>query len=199
MSATVRIFSPWTFANSTRNLADDARRLQACQPREVDGALGLSRAHQHAAVARAQGIDIAGRDELRAAGILAHRLQNRSRAILRRDSRARRAPRGDCRRESRPERRLVVANHHAEPEPVDSLRRHRQANQSAREPGHEVDGFGRGLFGRHAQVALVLALLVIHQDDHVAAARFLERFLDGNERRARLLAGTYFTKHLRSR
>src|SRR5205814_1574434 len=56
-------------------------------------------------------------------------------------------------------------------------------------------GIGRDLLRRHAQVALVLALLIVHHDDHVAAASFFDGFLDRNERGLGPGARIYFTKH----
>ena len=200
MSATVTILSPWIAgelhqvvaprhrAVFFQNLADDAGGFEPRQPRQVDPALGLPGAHQHAALARAQWIDVAGADEFGAGGVLAHGLQDRGGAIAGRDSRAAGAPRGDRHGEGRAERRLVIADHHAQTELIDPLGRHRQANQPAPVLGHEVDRLGGGQFGGHAEVALVFALLVIHQDDHAAAADLLERFLDGDERGLALFA-----------
>ena len=190
MSATVTIFeavdardldqvvAPRHGAVFLQDFANDAGRLEPRKAREIDRALGLSGAHQHATLAGAQRIDVARRDELGAVGVLAHRLQNRRRAVLRRDSGAGRAARGDRSREGGAERRLVVADHHAQAELLNALGGHRQANQSAAELRHEVDRLGRGLFRRHAEVALVLAIFVIHQDDHAAAAGLFERFFD---------------------
>jgi hypothetical protein len=94
------------------------------------------------------------------------------------------------------EGRLVVTDHHAQAELLNPLRGHRQANQSATELRHEIDGFGSGLFGRHAEVALVLAVFIIHQDDHAAAAGLFERFFDSDEGRARSMdAWRYFPEH----
>src|SRR5579885_1114912 len=42
------------------DLADDARRLEAGEPREVDRAFGLAGAHEHAAAARPQREDVPG-------------------------------------------------------------------------------------------------------------------------------------------
>ena len=75
-------------------------------------------------------------------------------------------------------------------------RGHRQADQPAGVLGHEVDRFGGGLLGRHAKVAFILAILVIHQDDHVAAAGFFQRLFNRDEgglRRVR--AWRDFTEH----
>ena len=41
------------------DLADDARGRETGEPREVDGALGLPGAHQHAAAPRAEREDVA--------------------------------------------------------------------------------------------------------------------------------------------
>ena len=65
---------------------------------------------------------------------------------------------------------------------VEPLRRHRQANQTAPEARHEIDRFGRHLLGRDRQVALVLPILVVDDDDERAGADRLNRLLDGSER-----------------
>jgi hypothetical protein len=49
--------------------------------------------------------------------------------------------------------------------------------------GHEIDGIRRSHLRGDDQIALVLAILVIDQDEHPAIARFLDDLLDGNERR----------------
>src|SRR5262249_49934967 len=58
----------------------------------------------------------------------------------------------------------------------------RQADQPARLFGHEVDRLRGHELGGHHQVALVLAVLAVADDDHPPAADFLERFLDRRER-----------------
>ena len=52
----------------------------------------------------------------------------------------------------------------------------------ARLLGHEVDRLRRGELGGHRQVALVLAVLVVADDDHPPAADLLDRLLDRRER-----------------
>src|SRR5208282_4655563 len=42
----------------------------------------------------------------------------------------------------------------------------------------EIDGFRRDLFRRHRQVAFVLAVLVVHEDDHPPMPNILDRFID---------------------
>ena len=36
--------------------------------------------------------------------------------------------------------------------------------------GHEIDGVRRDLFGGQGEVAFVLAVLVVHDDDHASGA-----------------------------
>jgi len=57
----------------------------------------------------------------------------------------------------------------------------RQANQSSRILGHEVDGFRRNLLRRHRQVAFVFAVLIIDQDNHVPLSNILHRLFHGRK------------------
>ncbi|MCY1466670.1 hypothetical protein D9M71_850470 [compost metagenome] len=48
--------------------------------------------------------------------------------------------------------------------------------------GHEVDVLGLAALGGHDQVAFVLAVFVIHEDDHLALADVFNQFFDAIER-----------------
>src|SRR5205814_8181640 len=48
----------------------------------------------------------------------------------------------------------------------------------------EVDRFGRNLLGRDRQVALVLAVFIVNDDDHAARTEGLDGVLDAGERAA---------------
>ena len=61
-------------------------------------------------------------------------------------------------------------------------RRHRQADQAAAVRRHEVDRLRRDLLGGDRQVAFVLAILVVDDDDHLAGADRGDRVLDAGER-----------------
>jgi hypothetical protein len=52
--------------------------------------------------------------------------------------------------------------------------RHRQADQAAGMAGHEVDRLGGRELRRDHEVALVLPVLVIDQDEHPAGPRLLD-------------------------
>ena len=82
------------------------------------------------------------------------------------------------------EPRAVLRHHQRNLELVEPLRRHRQANQPAAVARHEVDRLGRDLLGGDRQIAFVLAILVVDDDDHLAGANRLDGVLDAGERRA---------------
>src|SRR5690606_29783078 len=54
----------------------------------------------------------------------------------------------------------------------------READEPASLPGHEGDRLGRDQLGGHAEVALVLPILVVHEDHHPARADLRDGPLD---------------------
>ena len=84
-------------------------------------------------------------------------------------------------REGGLQRRLVLRRHQVEAELLAAFGGERQADQATRFLGHEVDRLGRRELRRHHQVALVLAVLAVADDDHPAAPDLFERFLDRRE------------------
>ena len=80
------------------------------------------------------------------------------------------------------ERRLVVVGHRAQAERVGALLGQAEADQPARVRRHEVDRVRRRELRGDRQVALVLAVLVVDDDDHAAFADVLDRGLDRRER-----------------
>ena len=77
-----------------------------------------------------------------------------------------------CRRER------VVLRHQRQAQLLDALARQRQADQAAAVLGHEIDRLGRRHLRRDDEIALVLAVLVVDQDEHAAVARLLDDLLD---------------------
>ena len=61
------------------------------------------------------------------------------------------------------------------------LGRQRQADQAAAVLGHEVDRVGGDVLGGHAEVALVLPVGRVDDDDHLAGPDVLDRVLDGEK------------------
>ena len=54
----------------------------------------------------------------------------------------------------------------------------RKADQTAAMSRHEIDRLWSHFLGGHAQVAFILAIFVIHQDDYFAATIVFDRFFD---------------------
>jgi hypothetical protein len=53
-----------------------------------------------------------------------------------------------------------------------------KANQPAPVSRHEVDRFGSDFLCRHAKIAFVLAVLVIHENDHSTTSDFVDGFFN---------------------
>src|SRR6185436_194646 len=87
-------------------------------------------------------------------------------------------------RERRLEGRLVLGGHQVQAELVAAVGGESEADQPTCLAGHEVDVLRRRELGRESQVALVLAVLVVADDDHPARADVLERLLAAGKRRA---------------
>ncbi len=66
---------------------------------------------------------------------------------------------------------------------VGALLGEREADEAAAVAGHEVDGLGSDVLGGQGEVALVLAVLVVDDDDHAAGADFGEGAGDVGEGR----------------
>ncbi len=159
------------------DLADDAGRVHARQAREVDGALGLAGAHEHAAAARPEGEDVARRHEVRGARVGADGDLDGLGAIGGADARGHAVPRLDADGEGGAEGRPAPARgrHHRQLQAGHLLLLEREADEAAAVRGHEVDGLRRDGLRGEAEVALVLAILVVDEDHHLARSDAVER------------------------
>ena len=147
------------------DLAHDAGRDEARETCEVDGGLGLTRALEHAARLRAQREDMPGLHEVVRDRARVDRHLNRERSVVRRDAGRHALARLDRHGERRAERRLVVIRHRTELELVAALRRQAEADEAAAVGRHEVDRLGRDELRCDREVALVLAIGVVDDDD----------------------------------
>ena len=68
----------------------------------------------------------------------------------------------------------VGARHRLEPELVGALLGQREADQAAAVAGHEVDRVRRRHLRRDDEVALILAVFVVDEDEHAAVARLVD-------------------------
>jgi hypothetical protein len=62
------------------------------------------------------------------------------------------------------------------PECIAFLARQRQTYKPTPEFRHKIDNLGRNLFRGADKVALVLAVLIIHKDNHFARAKLIKHF-----------------------
>src|SRR5204862_2999576 len=69
---------------------------------------------------------------------------------------------------------------------IEPLGRHRQADQAPSVTRHEVDGFRRDLLRGNREVAFVLAILVVADDDDAAGADGGDGIFNRRERTVRL-------------
>ena len=80
-----------------------------------------------------------------------------------------------------PNGEVLSCDHEREPQLVAALLGEGEADEAAPVARHEVDGVGRDLLGRDREVALVLAVLVVDDDDELPGAERLDRVFDAGE------------------
>jgi hypothetical protein len=172
------------------DLADHPGRRETGQPREVDRGLGVAGPLEHAALAGPQREHVPRAVEGRAVQALVGQGADGGRSVGGRD------PRGGARSEVDGVREggplllgVVVPHHQREAESVAALTGQRDAEDPRRVAHHEGDVGHRGVLGRHHEVTLILAVLVVDDDDHPAVGDLLQRQFDAVEagRRAGLL------------
>jgi hypothetical protein len=163
------------------DLADHARGVEAGEAGEVDRGLGMAGADQRAAVPRHEGEDVAGRDDVLAAHLRVDGDGDCMGPVGGGDAGGHAVLRLDGDGEGGGVAGAVGLGHQRQAELLDPPAVHRQADQAAGEAGHEVDRVRRGELGGDDEVALVLAVLVIDQDEHAAAAGLLDQLLGGGD------------------
>ena len=73
--------------------------------------------------------------------------------------------------------RAIGLRHQRQAQLVHARTRHGKADQAARITRHEIDRIRRRELRGDHQIALILAVFIIHQDEHAPAARFFQQFL----------------------
>ena len=156
------------------DLAQHRGRIQARQASQIAAGLGVSGAHQHAAVVRDQREHVTGLHHVLGTCIGAAGHADGVRAVCRRDPGGHALGRLDGHREVGPVRGTVAGRHRRQVQTPRMLGGDRHADQPAPVLGQEIDFLGTDEVGREHQVALVFAILVVDQHHHVAAADLLD-------------------------
>ena len=120
----------------------------------------------------AQGENVARRHQIPGAGVVGHRNLNGVGAVGGGNARGHAGTGFNGDGEIGSEARAVALGHERQFQLVHKGGAEGKADQAARVAGHEVDGFGGHVFGGDGDVAFVLAILVVHQNDHPALADF---------------------------
>jgi hypothetical protein len=162
------------------HLADDGGGLETREAGEVHRPLGLPGAHEHAAAPRAQREDVPGARQVLGARVVAHGGEHGVRAVLGADAGGDALRRLDADGEGGAERRAVrvLLHHERELQLLHPRLVEGEADEAAPVLRHEVDGVGRDLLRGDAEVALVLAVLVVDEDDHAALLQVADGVLD---------------------
>jgi hypothetical protein len=164
------------------DLDDDGGRVEAREPREVTAGLGVSGPGQHATGLRHHRKYVPGLAQVLGTRIGLHRRDHRVRAVVRRDAGGDAFRRFDGQREVGAMLAVRLADHQRQAQLAAALRGQREADEAAAETRHEVDVGGGDLLRGHHEVAFVLAILIVHDDDHAAGRDVGEDFFDAVER-----------------
>ena len=163
------------------DLADDACRVAPRQPGEVDRGLGVAGAPQNTTPHRAQGKNVARTREVVGAHERVDERADRDGTVVGRgaggDSPL--GVHGD--RERGAHGGGIVGDHHRDLELVQTLTEQRDADQAPTVLRHEVHRFRGHPVGRHHEVAFVLAIFVVHDEEDAPLTDLLDALLDGRK------------------
>ena len=148
------------------------------RPGQVDGGLGVAGPLEHAAGPVAEREDVAGPVEVGGPGVGVDQGLDGGGPVVGRDARRGPVPVVDADGEGGPLDLGVGGDHEREVEVLDPLGRERHADQPGGVGQEEGDLLGGDGVGRHDQVALVLAVLVVDHDDDLAPADRRDGLLD---------------------
>eukprot|EP01022_Parablepharisma_sp_SALTPOND_P024123 TRINITY_DN5305_c1_g4_i2.p1 TRINITY_DN5305_c1_g4~~TRINITY_DN5305_c1_g4_i2.p1 ORF type:complete len:914 (+),score=247.13 TRINITY_DN5305_c1_g4_i2:98-2839(+) len=164
------------------DLADHPGRGQAGQAGQVHRALGLAGAHQHPAPAGPQRKDVPRAHQVGRARGGVHRGADGVGPVLGADAGGHPVAGLHRHGEGGLKGRLVVAHHQGQAQALHVVRGQAQADEAAAVLGHEVDGLGSAQVRGHGQVALVLPVLVVDQDHHLAVAYVFDGLIYAGQR-----------------
>ena len=167
------------------DLADDPGGGEAGKPGQIDGGLGVAGTFEHAPLPRPQGEDVPRPAQIRRSRGRVEGHLDRAGPVFGRNAAAD-AMLGtgvDADGEGRLVVVGVLVDHQGQLQRIESLPLHGQADEAPGLGGHEVDLMGGGELGGTDQIAFVLPVLVVHNDDAGTIANGRQRPLDRIKRR----------------
>jgi len=164
------------------DLADHRTGPQPRHPAQVHRALGLPGPHERPAGLGAQGEHVAGPGQVIGPRVRCDGRTDGDSPVRGRYAGGDAPLRLDGDREAGAELAGVVPDHGLQVEPVRNAGIEGQAYEPPSVLGHEIDVAGAHELRRHGEVALVLTVFVVHEDDHPALEQFLYRFFYGARR-----------------
>ncbi|MNM93375.1 hypothetical protein D3C81_1057480 [compost metagenome] len=159
------------------DLTDHAGRIGAAHPGQVDRRFRMTGAPQHAPLFGNQREHMARPAEVRSLGVRIHDGLNRQGTLIGRDS-CRRILMVDGDGKGRPVVIGILRHHRLQIQFLCSLRRNRQADQSAPLSDHEVDHFRRRFFSQGHKVPFILPVFIVNDDNDLAPHQFVDCFFD---------------------
>ena len=142
--------------------------IEPREPHQVAARLGVTRAHEHAAVLGDQRKDVAGLHDVVGRCVGPRGDLHGARAVGRGDAGGDALGGLDRDREIGAVDRAVVGGHRRQPQALGVRRGDRHADQPAPVLREEVDLLGRDEVGGEHEVALVLAVFLVDEDHHPA-------------------------------
>ena len=168
--------TPRHAAVGVEDLHQHAGRFESGQQGEIAGRFGMAGACQHAAGLRHQRKDVAGLGQVVGFGVGTHRRADGMRAVVGGNTGTDAFRRFDADGEIGLIGRTVVAHHQRQLQLPATFARQREADEASRVRDHEIDVGRSHELGRHDEVAFVLAILVVHDDDHATGADIGQQF-----------------------
>ena len=158
------------------DLTNHAGRIEPRKPREIHRRFRMAGAHQRAAFARHQRKDMAGCDDMFPPQFGIDRNGDGARTISRRNARGHTIARFNGNGEGGLVPRAIGLRHQRQAQLIHPCARHGKADQATRIACHEIDCIRRRELRGDHQIALILAVFVIHQDEHAPTAGFFQQF-----------------------
>ena len=153
-------------------------RLHTGEPGQVNGGFGVAGAGQYAAVLGVEGVDVSRAAETFGAHVGIGQGADGSGAVMAADACGATFQQVDGHGERSAQHTRVGLYLVLQSQLSAALVGNRGAEHAASVVQHEVHGFGRDQFGSHNQVALVLAVLIVHDNDKLSVFEVLYCLFD---------------------